>query len=39
MDKEYPKADFCYCDQCVADFKAETGIDIRATAEPDTVKA
>ena len=39
MDKEYPKADFCYCDSCVAQFKAETGIDIRATEEPDTVKA
>lgn len=39
MDKEYPAADFCYCDDCVAQFKAETGIDIRATQEPDTVKA
>ena len=39
MDKEYPKADFCYCDKCVEEFKAETGIDIRATEEPDTVKA
>lgn len=26
---EYPKADYCYCDSCVADFKAKTGIDIR----------
>ena len=39
MDKEYPKADFCYCDRCVSEFKAETGIDIRATEQPDTVKA
>jgi uncharacterized lipoprotein YddW (UPF0748 family) len=39
MDKEYPKADYCYCDSCVAAFKAETGIDIRATEEPDTVNA
>lgn len=39
MEKEYPTADYCYCDSCVAQFKAETGIDIRATEEPDTVKA
>lgn len=39
MDKEYPESDYCYCDSCVAQFKAETGIDIRATEQPDTVKA
>lgn len=27
---EYPGADYCYCDACCADFKARTGIDIRA---------
>lgn len=27
---EYPGADYCYCDQCCADFKARTGIDIKA---------
>lgn len=27
---EYPGADYCYCDDCVADFKAKTGIDIKA---------
>ena len=27
---EYPKADYCYCDACVADFKELTGIDVRA---------
>ena len=27
MDEEYPTADYCYCDKCVADFKAATGID------------
>lgn len=27
---EYPGADYCYCDQCCADFKAQTGIDIKA---------
>ena len=26
MDEEYPTADYCYCDKCVADFKAATGI-------------
>lgn len=26
---EYPGADYCYCDDCVADFKEKTGIDIR----------
>ncbi len=28
--KEYPGADYCYCDNCAADFKAKTGIDIKA---------
>ena len=27
---EYPGADYCYCDACCADFKARTGIDIKA---------
>lgn len=27
--REYPAADYCYCDACVADFKEKTGIDIR----------
>lgn len=39
MEKEYSHADYCYCDSCVAQFKAETGIDIRATEQPDTVQA
>ena len=26
---EFPGADYCYCDSCVADFKAKSGIDIR----------
>ena len=29
MNEEYPTADYCYCDKCVADFKKATGIDIR----------
>lgn len=26
---EYPVADYCYCDGCIADFKDQTGIDMR----------
>ena len=33
----YPGADCCYCDRCVAEFQAETGIDIRAVENPDNV--
>lgn len=32
--QEYPGADYCYCDDCVADFKAKTGIDIREVENP-----
>lgn len=39
MHEEYPVADYCYCDRCVADFKAQTGIDIRAVKDPAKVKA
>ena len=34
MDEEYPPADYCYCDHCVQDFKAQTGIDIRSVKDP-----
>lgn len=34
MDEEYAPADYCYCDDCVADFKAKTGIDIRKVEDP-----
>ena len=34
MNEEYPKADYCYCDKCVSDFKAATGIDIKAVEDP-----
>ena len=34
MNEEYPTADYCYCDKCVADFKAATGIDIKAVEDP-----
>ncbi len=38
MDKEYPQFDYCYCDKCVGDFKAKTGIDIKAVEEPSEVE-
>lgn len=38
MDKEYPKYDYCYCDKCVADFKAKTGIDIKKVKDPSQVQ-
>lgn len=38
MDEEYPAADYCYCDKCVADFKAKTGIDIRSVKDPSKCK-
>ena len=33
---EYPGADYCYCDACVADFKAQTGIDVREEVKKGT---
>ncbi|MDR0892025.1 MAG: hypothetical protein LBN24_05375 [Mediterranea sp.] len=38
MNEEYPKADYCYCDSCVAAFKAQTGIDIRKEKDPSKCK-
>lgn len=38
MDREYPQYDYCYCDKCVADFKAKTGIDIKAVEDPSQVE-
>lgn len=37
MHEEYPPADYCYCDDCVDDFRRQTGIDIRRVADPSTV--
>lgn len=37
MDKEYPAYDYCYCDECVADFKEQSGIDIKAVEDPTQV--
>jgi len=38
MDREYPQFDYCYCDKCVSDFKAKTGIDIKAVDDPSQVE-
>ncbi|MBQ1913195.1 MAG: hypothetical protein II171_06515 [Bacteroidales bacterium] len=38
MTEEYPPADYCYCDDCVAAFQARTGIDIREVEDPSKVK-
>lgn len=39
MDREYPDYDYCYCDKCVSDFKAKSGIDIKSIEDPSTVEA
>ncbi len=38
MNGEYAKADYCYCKDCVADFKQQTGIDITEVTDPSQVK-
>jgi len=38
MNEEYPKADYCYCDKCVSDFKNKTGIDIKKVKDPSKCK-
>lgn len=38
MNEEYPKADYCYCDSCVADFRRLSGVDIRTVPDPSKVK-
>ncbi|WP_026808872.1 glycoside hydrolase family 10 protein [Arenibacter latericius] len=37
MDEEYAPADYCYCDDCVADFKEVSGIDIKEVEDPSKV--
>ena len=37
MDQEYAPADYCYCEDCVAAFKEQTGIDILSVEDPATV--
>lgn len=38
MHEEYAPADYCYCDDCVSDFRQRTGIDIRQQTDPSKVK-
>jgi hypothetical protein len=38
MDREFPQFDYCYCDKCVSDFKAKSGIDIKAVKDPSQVE-
>lgn len=38
MDREYPDYDYCYGAKCVADFKAQTGIDILEVEDPSQVE-
>lgn len=38
MNEEYPKADYCYCDSCVAAFQRASGIDIRQVADPSACR-
>lgn len=39
MDKEYPKFDYCYCEDCITDFRAKTGIDILSVEDPSVVES
>lgn len=39
QDREYPQFDYCYCNKCVADFKAKNGIDIKTVKDPSQVEA
>ena len=39
MDREYPQYDYCYCDKCVSDFEAQSGINILEVEDPSTVEA
>lgn len=38
MNGEYAKADFCYCPDCVAAFKKQSGIDITKVCDPSKIK-
>lgn len=38
MDEEYPVADYCYCDDCVADFMEISGINIKEVEDPSQVE-
>lgn len=38
MNGEYAKADYCYCNDCVAAFKQQTGIDITKVTDPSKIR-
>ncbi len=38
MDREFPEYDYCYCDECIVDFKEQTGIDIKEVKDPSQVQ-
>jgi hypothetical protein len=38
MDREFPQYDYCYCDKCVNDFIASTGIEIKSVEDPSQVE-
>jgi len=38
MDREFPQFDYCYCDKCVADFEAKSGINIKEVEDPSQVE-
>lgn len=38
MDREFPDYDYCYCDECVVDFKEKSGIDIKEAEDPSQVQ-
>lgn len=38
MDKEFPEYDYCYCDRCVTDFKAASGIDVKEVKDATQVQ-
>lgn len=38
MDREFPQFDYCYCDKCVNDFMAATGIEIKNVDDPSQVE-
>jgi hypothetical protein len=39
MDREFPQFDYCYCDECVTDFEALSGINIKEVEDPSQVEA
>lgn len=38
MDREFPQFDYCYCDVCVADFEASSGVNIKEIEDPSQVE-